>query len=209
MAAADEWLTAIDAIVARHQINGDGKGHKGNVILHQIENELSQTSAVHRRYMDHLYAKTRADGINVPIFHNDPGRQGRWVPDASPCRAWSMAPTICMPSMPIRAAPARRMAMWCAAARARLGLLRRGRGERRASASPDTPGFLAEIGGGWFDYWGSNGNYACNAVQRGRGLSEAVLRHQSGQWDQPAEHLYGLWRHELGLAARAGGLHQL
>jgi beta-galactosidase GanA len=104
MAAADEWLTAVDAIVARHQINGDRKGHKGTVILHQIENELSQTSAAHRRYMDHLYAKTRADGINVPIFHNDPGRQGRWVPDASPCPAWCMGLTTCMPSMPIRAA---------------------------------------------------------------------------------------------------------
>jgi hypothetical protein len=26
---------------------------------------------------------------------------------------------------------------------------------------------VAEIGGGWFDYWGSNGGYECNAVQRG------------------------------------------
>jgi beta-galactosidase GanA len=78
--AADEWLAAIDGIVARHQIN-DGKGP---VILHQIENELSQTSPAHRRYMDHLYAVTRSHGITVPIFHNDPGRNGNWVPDGSP-----------------------------------------------------------------------------------------------------------------------------
>jgi hypothetical protein len=37
-----------------------------------------------------------------------------------------------------------------------------------ASASPETPGFLAEFGGGWFDYWGSNGGYECNAIQRGK-----------------------------------------
>jgi beta-galactosidase GanA len=91
MAAADEWLTAVDAIVARHQINGDRKGHKGTVILHQIENELSQTSAAHRRYMDHLYAKTvrtgstcrsstmirgvRGDGCPMPVR----ARRGAWA----------------------------------------------------------------------------------------------------------------------------------
>jgi hypothetical protein len=35
-----------------------------------------------------------------------------------------------------------------------------------ASASPDTPGFAAEYGGGWFDYWGSNGGYECTALQK-------------------------------------------
>lgn len=170
IAAADEWLTAIDAIVARHQINGDGKGHKGTVILHQIENELSQTSAVHRRYMDHLYAKTRVDGITVPIFHNDPGRQGRWVPDASPVAGVVHGPNdmYAFDAYPggactadgkvVRATPA---PDW--------GTYGEGGAKGGASASPDTPGFLAEIGGGWFDYWGSNGGYACNAVQRGVG----------------------------------------
>ncbi|WP_241127137.1 beta-galactosidase [Novosphingobium terrae] len=173
MAAADEWLTAVDAIVARHQINGDGKGHKGNVILHQIENELSQTSAVHRRYMDHLYAKTRSDGINVPIFHNDPGRQGRWVPDASPVPGVVHGPNdmYAFDAYPggactadghvVRSTPA---PDW--------GFYGEGGAKGGASASPDTPGFLAEIGGGWFDYWGSNGNYGCNSVQRGLGYQK-------------------------------------
>jgi hypothetical protein len=173
LAAADEWLTAIDAIVARHQINGDGKGHSGTVILHQIENELSQTSAAHRRYMDHLYAKTRADGITVPIFHNDPGRQGRWVPDASPVPGVVHGPVdlYAFDAYPggactadghvVRTSPA---PDW--------GFYGEGGAKGGASASPDTPGFLAEIGGGWFDYWGSNGNYACNAVQRGRGYEK-------------------------------------
>jgi hypothetical protein len=173
MAAADEWLTAVDAIVARHQINGDRKGHKGTVILHQIENELSQTSAAHRRYMDHLYAKTRADGINVPIFHNDPGRQGRWVPDASPVPGVVHGPNdmYAFDAYPggactadghvVRTSPA---PDW--------GFYGEGGAKGGASASPDTPGFLAEIGGGWFDYWGSNGGYACNAIQRGRGYEK-------------------------------------
>ena len=30
--------------------------------------------------MQHLYDKARSDGITVPIFHNDKGRNGIWVP---------------------------------------------------------------------------------------------------------------------------------
>ncbi|HEY1091983.1 MAG TPA: beta galactosidase jelly roll domain-containing protein, partial [Burkholderiaceae bacterium] len=36
-------------------------------------------------------------------------------------------------------------------------------------ASPNTPGFVAEIGAGWFDYWGSNGTYECTAKRQGPG----------------------------------------
>ena len=35
-----------------------------------------------------------------------------------------------------------------------------------ATASPETPGFAAEFGGGWFDYWGSVGTYPCTACAR-------------------------------------------
>jgi hypothetical protein len=83
--ASDEWLTEINRIIARHQINGGPNGEKGgSVILHQIENELALTTPAQSRYMDHLYAKARADGITIPIFHNDQGRNGYWVPEDSP-----------------------------------------------------------------------------------------------------------------------------
>jgi hypothetical protein len=38
-----------------------------------------------------------------------------------------------------------------------------------ALISPKTPGFAAELGGGWFDYWGSNGTYNCTAERQGKG----------------------------------------
>ena len=50
-----------------------------------------------------------------------------------------------------------------------------------ATASPNTPGFVAEFGGGWFDYWGSNGTYPCTAVRAGPRLRARVLRHQHRQ----------------------------
>lgn len=169
LAASDEWLTRVNAIIARHQINGDGKGNRGNVILHQIENELALTTPAQRRYMDHLYAKARADGINVPIFHNDQGRNGYWVPEDSKVEKTVAGPndmyafdgypggTCTVNGKPTRGSAAPDWG-WYGPGGAKGG----------ASASPNTPGFLAEFGGGWFDYWGSNGGYECNAIQRGR-----------------------------------------
>lgn len=80
LAAADEWLTAVDRIVAQHQYVDSC----GPVILYQIENELAATGVSQRNYVAHLYDKVRADGIGVPIFHNDKGRNGIWVRGTGP-----------------------------------------------------------------------------------------------------------------------------
>jgi len=166
MAAADEWLIHINAIIARHQLTNGG----GSVILYQIENELSLTTPSHQRYIQHLYDKVRADGITVPIFHNDQGRNGNWVPkganvpgtvegavdlyafDGYPGGTCNVDATSGTPN----AAPD-----W--------GLYGIGGAKGGASASPNTPGFTAEFGGGWFDYWGSNGTYDCTAQRKGPG----------------------------------------
>jgi beta-galactosidase GanA len=166
LAAADEWLTQINAIIARHQFSE----RKGNVILYQIENELDLTTPSHRRYMQHLRDKVRADGITVPIFHNDKGRNGFWVPadskvpdvvhgpvdlyafDGYPGGSCNADATPGTPN----AAPD-----W--------GLYSAGGARGGASASPSTPGFAAEFGGGWFDFWGSNDTYPCTAIRNGPG----------------------------------------
>ena len=121
--------------------------------------------------MQHLYDKARADGIAVPIFHNDKGRNGylgAHLVDRCPAR-WSARPT-CTPSTATPAAPATPTPPagspnvapdW--------GLYGPGGAKGGASASPNTPGFVAEFGGGWFDYWGSNGTYPCTAVREGPG----------------------------------------
>jgi len=165
LAAVDEWLSRINPIIAKHQL-----GRGGSVILHQIENELALTTPAQGRYMQHLYDKARADGITVPMFHNDQGRNGYWVPKSSGVPLTVEGPQelyafdgypggVCgVDNKPTRGAPA---PDW--------GLYGPGGAKGGASASPHTPGFIAEFGGGWFDYWGSNGMYPCNAVQRGSG----------------------------------------
>jgi len=66
---ADEWLTQIDRIIARHQLtNGTG-----SVIAYQVENEYYNGSTAGRSYMQHLEDKARADGITVPLTGNNNG----------------------------------------------------------------------------------------------------------------------------------------
>jgi beta-galactosidase GanA len=166
LAASDEWLGQIDAILGRHQLtNGTG-----SVILYQIENELASTGATQLAYLQNLHDKVRADGITVPIFHNDKGRAGRWVPSSSTVAGTVPGPvdlyafdgypggtchTDATPGSPNNAPD------W--------GIYSAGGATGGASASPSTPGFTAEFGGGWFDYWGSNGTYPCTAVRQGPG----------------------------------------
>ena len=71
-AAWEEWFDHVNAIIARHQLT-DGRG---SVVLFQIENEYDGSDAT---YMEELKAAARADGITVPLFHNDKGRNLRWA----------------------------------------------------------------------------------------------------------------------------------
>jgi beta-galactosidase GanA len=66
---ADEWLTQIDRIIARHQLtNGTG-----SVIAYQVENEYYNGNTAGRTYMQHLEDKAKADGITVPLTGNNNG----------------------------------------------------------------------------------------------------------------------------------------
>ncbi len=173
LAAADEWLTHIDSILQRHQLsNGTGP-----VILYQIENELASTGTSQKNYMQHLYDKVRADGITVPIFHNDKGRNGIWVPQGSNVPGTVTGPTdlyafdgypggTChtdaTPGSPSTAPD------W--------GIWGPGGAKGGSTASPNTPGFVAEFGGGWFDYWGSQGTYKCTSVREGPGYERVFYK---------------------------------
>jgi len=74
-AAWEEWYDHVNAVIRRHQLTDGG----GSVVLYQIENEYDGPDAV---YMAELMAAARADGITVPLFHNDKGRNLRWASGA-------------------------------------------------------------------------------------------------------------------------------
>ena len=166
LAAADEWLGQINAIIARHQVTNGG----GSVIAYQLENELGKVEPKHVRAMEHLAAKARADGISVPMFHNAAGRLPDWAPKNSSAPWANGGPTelyafdgypggTCNvhadPSGPNKAPD------W--------GIYAKPGPKAGSLTSPNTPGFAAELGSGWFDYWGSNGTYNCTAERQGKG----------------------------------------
>ncbi|MET7984350.1 beta-galactosidase [Streptomyces sp. NPDC005281] len=137
----DAWLTAVDRIAARH-LHTDGGG---TIVLYQLENEYDNhvTEPAGRDYMTHLYAKVRGDGIDVPLFHNDKGRNGHWAPgtfDTGGERGRYLYGFDGYPS-PFKTPPD-----W--------GHFGPGGMKGGSTASPDTPGFIPEFGGGWFDPWG-------------------------------------------------------
>ena len=65
----DEWLSAVNRIAVRHLYTAGG----GTVLLYQVEDgfEVPDGDPAGRAYLTHLYAKARADRIDVPLFHTD------------------------------------------------------------------------------------------------------------------------------------------
>jgi beta-galactosidase GanA len=138
-AAWEEWFDHVNAIIARHQIT-DGRG---SVVLFQIENEYDRNDAV---YMEQLKAAARADGITVPLFHNDKGRNLRWAsgpgaPDLYGTDTYPAAFDCNRTSFP---------------AVTDYRFLRPGVGER--------PFIWGEFQGGAFDPWGGPGYQRCRAM---------------------------------------------
>lgn len=170
-AAAGEWFTQVNAIIARHQITTGG----GTVIAYQIENEQFSVQPKNARHMQFLADQARADGISVPLFHNAASRLPDWTPKNSSAPFANPGPTdlyafdgypggVCdVHGQPGTPSPA---PDW--------GLYGKNLPKVGALASPHTPGFGAEIGAGWFDYWGSNGTYACTALRQGVGFQRVV-----------------------------------
>jgi beta-galactosidase GanA len=139
LSAVDEWFTAIDGILAKHQVTNGG----GTLLLYQIENEYASNVGTTDgdNYMAHLYAKARADGITVPIYHNDKGRNGYWVPGS-----FTGSTSEYLYAFDGYPSASGSPPDW--------GYYGTGGAKGGSTASPNTPGFMAEFGGGYFDPWG-------------------------------------------------------
>lgn len=75
------WIMEVDAIVARNQIS-----EGGNVIIIQVENELTETRHDPTNYlviyMEQIENATREAGVIVPTSHNEKGMRGQsWSTD--------------------------------------------------------------------------------------------------------------------------------
>ena len=132
---ADQWMTQIDRVLARHQLT-DGRG---TVIAYQVENEYYNGSPDGRAYMQHLEDKARADGITVPLVGNHDATfvSGKGAVQVS---GWDYYPQGFDCSHPSQWKPAPDMA---------------------AHHFAGEPLFTAEFQGGAFDPWGGPGYAKC------------------------------------------------
>src|SRR6185312_12383474 len=108
--------------------------------------------------------------IDVPIFHNDKGRNGIWVPTGSSVSGTVEGPVdmYAFDGYP-GGACSTNGSTGSPSAAPDWGIWGSGGATGGSTASPNTPGFVAEFGGGWFDFWGSYGSYACTAQREGPG----------------------------------------
>jgi beta-galactosidase GanA len=138
LAAADEWLSHIDPILARHQLT---KG-TGTVITYQVENEFYDGSPAARQYMAHLEQKVRADGITVPLVgnHNNVYNTGVGAVDVDMPDGYPQGFNCSNPTR------------W------------NGVGDLTWARSPGKPLGIGEFQGGAFDPWGGPGYDKCRQL---------------------------------------------
>ena len=139
--SALEWFSAINTILSKYQIDRGGP-----IILYQIENEFSSSSADAVAYMQALETQARANGITVPFFDNNIGAYGLWRPgspggvniygiDSYPQGFDATNPQVWHPVYDFY--------------------------YLRSQGAELNPEFIAETQGGSYDYWGGPGFANC------------------------------------------------
>ncbi len=158
LAAADQWLSEIDPIIAAHQIT-----RGGDVILYQIENEYGYTTPTGEAYFENLEAQARQYGINVPTYTNNVGGFANgWAPGtpgAPDLNGSDQYPEgfDCSDTSVFNAPPV-----------------------LTSDHNPNTPLMVPEYQGGSFDSWGGVGYPAC-AVLTGPNFENAFYKYYIAQ----------------------------
>jgi beta-galactosidase GanA len=73
------WIDAFDKIAKKHQVSDGG----GSIVTYQAENEMLNDGGDRPAFMKALVSKIKGDGITVPVFHNDYGMNGSFVPGST------------------------------------------------------------------------------------------------------------------------------
>ena len=137
LAASKAWLHAFNQIAAKHLVTKGG----GSVLLYQVENELLSDNAARGAFLKSLVGQVKADGIDVPLFHNDYGLGGRFKNTSlygTDFYAYDKYP----------------VGFNCSAGRNRID-------DSEAtfrSYAPNSPHFITESQGGAFTPWGASYN---------------------------------------------------
>ncbi|MDD5503069.1 MAG: beta-galactosidase [Candidatus Thermoplasmatota archaeon] len=135
-----DWFDQILSIARPHLITNGG-----SIVCVQIENEYNQATG-NRQYMQELYDGCRQRGINVPIFTNE------WVyaEIGMPLGDWSdLADIYASDLYPAQDASK----PWDTSTFSVLDTLE----SNQRPYATDSPLFITELQGGWYDGWGGVG----------------------------------------------------
>ncbi|KAJ3377809.1 hypothetical protein HDU84_008191 [Entophlyctis sp. JEL0112] len=159
----DAWeiyFGLLNRIVAKHQVRMLPDGRiDGCIIMYQIDNEFS--TSLDAEYMEQLKGKVRADGIHVPLFHNDAWNGDHWArgKGAVDIYAWDAYPNLFDPSEPKN---------WVSIPDPRSAFFNRRQANglkyvwqlcyRFLKSKRTAPMFIAEFQGGTLDIWGGSGH---------------------------------------------------
>jgi hypothetical protein len=139
------WIQEVNAILKRNQITEGGP-----VILHQIENELTETTykADHTlvKYMEQIKKASRDAGIIIPLIHNEKGMRGV---------SWSTDYNDVGGSVNIYGLDSYPGGLSCTDPNKGFNLVRNYH-QWFSNFSYTQPSFLPEFKAGWFTPWGGS-----------------------------------------------------
>lgn len=136
------WLDAFNKIAVNHQVTDGG----GSIVTYQAENELLNEGGDRPAFMEELVTKIKGDGITVPVFHNDWGFNGAYVPGSGTVGGDVGLDYYAFDQYPL--------GFNCSNARGQIPDME----SRFRARTTTSPMFIAEGQGGAFTPWGANFN---------------------------------------------------
>ncbi len=193
------WINAFNEIAVKHQITDGG----GSIVTYQAENELLNESGDRPAFMKELVTQIKGDGITVPVFHNDWGFNGSYVPGSTTAGGNVGLDYYAFDQYPL--------GFNCSNARGQIQDM-----ETRFRARTTTsPMFIAEGQGGAFTPWGANFNtdrcaefvdpaftrqYAVNNLNNGINMFNYYMEYGGTNWGWTGSPSSGFTSYDYGAA---------
>lgn len=148
-----KWYEEFIPTISKHQIT---KNPKGCVLAFQVENEYDNKIIIFKglkRYIEELIVIARKLGITVPIFHNDRREEGSWenIVDLYGFDKYVIFAPKFPKSLPIPEWSPKKFKKKVDKLEKKV----RSFGENAANS----PLFVPELQGGWFNHWGIKYGY--------------------------------------------------
>jgi len=193
------WIDAFDKIAKKHQVTDGG----GSIVTYQAENELLNEGGDRPAYMKALVTKIKGDGITVPLFHNDYGANGAYVPGSGKAGGNVGLDYYAFDNYPL--------GFTCSSGRGQVPDME----SRLRALTATSPLFIAEGQGGAFTPWGASFNtnkcadfvdpaftrqYGVNNLSNGTNMFNYYMEYGGTNWGWTGSPSSGFTSYDYGAA---------